>query len=125
MEYPSWLYPVTRGATTIWEHWDNIKPDGSFWSRDMNSFNHYAYGAVVDWMYTRIAGINYSPDVPGYKNSVIKPLVTHHLSNAQASVKTLYGLLSSRWKRDKKGQTTFEVTIPRPSLFIPTGAVWS
>ena len=49
-EYPSWLYSVTKGATTIWEHLDSLKPDGSFWSRDMNSYNHYAYGAVGDWL---------------------------------------------------------------------------
>lgn len=50
-DYPSWLYQVTKGATTIWEHWDGIKPDGSFWSPDMNSFNHYAYGSIGDWLY--------------------------------------------------------------------------
>ncbi|MCL2200029.1 MAG: family 78 glycoside hydrolase catalytic domain, partial [Defluviitaleaceae bacterium] len=56
-EYPSWLYPVTKGATTIWERWDSIKPDGSFQTANMNSFNHYAYGAVADWVYTVAAGI--------------------------------------------------------------------
>ena len=50
-DYPSWLYQVKMGATTIWEHWDGIKPDGSMWSPDMNSFNHYAYGAIADWLY--------------------------------------------------------------------------
>lgn len=64
-EYPSWLYPVTKGATTIWEHWDGIHEDGSFWSDDMNSFNHYAYGAVADWVYQTAAGI--APLFPGYQ----------------------------------------------------------
>lgn len=66
-EYPSWLYSVLQGATTIWEHWDGIKPDGSFWSDDMNSYNHYAYGAVGDWMYRVAAGIELIE--PGYKKS--------------------------------------------------------
>jgi Bacterial alpha-L-rhamnosidase 6 hairpin glycosidase domain len=56
-EYPSWLYPVTQGATTIWERWDGIKPDGSFQNPEMNSFNHYAYGAIGEWMYRVVAGI--------------------------------------------------------------------
>ena len=62
-EYPGWLYPITKGATTMWEHWDGIKEDGNFWSADMNSFNHYAYGAVADWMYGVAAGI--APALPG------------------------------------------------------------
>ena len=57
-DYPSWLYPVTRGATTMWEHWDGVKPDGSFWSKDMNSFNHYAYGAIGEWLIRALAGID-------------------------------------------------------------------
>ena len=115
-DYPSWLYSVNAGATTIWEHWDGIKPDGSFWSEDMNSFNHYAYGAVVDWMYTRIAGINCTTEAPGYKKSVIRPLVTQRLSYAKATVMTLYGALSSKWTRDKEGNYIYEVTIPNNTV---------
>jgi alpha-L-rhamnosidase len=70
--YPSWLYPVTMGATTIWERWDGIKPDGSFQSAGMNSFNHYAYGAIGQWLYESVAGI--VPLGPGYKSIQIKPL---------------------------------------------------
>ena len=55
--YPSWLYPITKGATTIWEHWDGIMENGDFWTSDMNSYNHYAYGAVADWVYGNAAGI--------------------------------------------------------------------
>ena len=62
-EYPSWLYPVTKGATTIWEHWDGIMEDGNFWSSDMNSYNHYAYGSVADWGYMVAAGINTVDDL--------------------------------------------------------------
>ena len=96
--YPSWLYPVHKGATTIWEHWDSIKPDGSFWSPDMNSFNHYAYGAVADWMYEVVAGIKIDEDNPGFENVILQPTVDKRLQYASASVKTAYGEVSSRWK---------------------------
>jgi hypothetical protein len=72
-EYPSWLYPVTKGATTIWERWDGIKPDGSFQDKGMNSFNHYAYGAIGEWMYRVSAGIDIDPQHPGYKHILIQP----------------------------------------------------
>ena len=72
-EYPSWLYPVTQGATTIWERWDGQKPDGSFQDAGMNSFNHYAYGAVGDWMYRVMAGIDIDEAAPGYKHVIIAP----------------------------------------------------
>ena len=72
-EYPSWLYPVTQGATTIWERWDGQKPDGSFQDTGMNSFNHYAYGAIGDWMYRVMAGIEIDPAAPGYKHILIQP----------------------------------------------------
>src|SRR5205814_1769616 len=64
-EYPSWLYPVKQGATTIWERWDGQKPDGTFQDVGMNSFNHYAYGAVGDWMYRVMAGIEIDESAPG------------------------------------------------------------
>ena len=72
-EYPSWLYPITKDATTIWERWDGIKPDGSFQDKGMNSFNHYAYGAIGEWMYRTMAGIEIDPKQPGYKHILIQP----------------------------------------------------
>lgn len=72
-EYPSWLYPITKGATTIWEHWDGIMQDGGFWSRDMNSFNHYAYGSVADWIYSVAGGIRVCQEAPGYAKVCIAP----------------------------------------------------
>ncbi|MDI4648441.1 alpha-L-rhamnosidase [Cohnella hashimotonis] len=96
--YPSWLYSVAKGATTIWEHWDGIKPDGSFWSDDMNSFNHYAYGAVGDWMYRKIAGLAPDPASPGYKRIRIEPDYTGgRLSHARASYESMYGMVESGW----------------------------
>ena len=65
-EYPSWLFSVKQGATTIWEHWDGIMENGDFWSTDMNSFNHYAYGSVADWVYEKAAGIRPLEEYPGF-----------------------------------------------------------
>ncbi|MGO4695848.1 family 78 glycoside hydrolase catalytic domain [Paenibacillus sp. 2TAB26] len=110
--YPSWLYPVTKGATTIWEHWDGIKEDGSFWSKDMNSFNHYAYGAIGDWMYRTVAGIQTVEDAPGYKRIVIAPLPGEGLTWAEGKIETVYGSVSSKWSKSEEGHFTLDVTIP-------------
>lgn len=96
--YPSWLYPVKMGATTIWERWDGIKPNGSFQTTDMNSFNHYAYGAIGDWMYRNIAGIDTKESGAGYKAITIAPHPGGKLSYASAKLETMYGMVSSSWK---------------------------
>ena len=98
--YPSWLYPITRGATTMWERWDGIRPDSSFEDPGMNSFNHYAFGAVGDWMYQNIGGIDVDPAAPGYRRSRIAPRPGAGLTSATASLETVYGTLSSSWKLD-------------------------
>lgn len=110
-EYPSWLYSVSKGATTIWEHWDGIKPDGSFWSAKMNSYNHYAYGAIADWLYTKCAGINYDENNPGYRKIIIKPIPNKKLKYAKASVETMYGSISSGWEYDGN-KINYRVEIP-------------
>jgi len=119
--YPSWLYPVKMGATTIWERWDGIKPDGTFEAPSMNSYNHYAYGAIGDWMYRVIAGIDTKTEGPGYKQIVIKPTIGGKLDSAYADYKTNYGKLVSHWKLDK-GTVTLNVEIPANTIatvYIP------
>ncbi|MBD3919987.1 glycoside hydrolase family 78 protein [Paenibacillus sp. PR3] len=111
-EYPSWLYPVTKGATTIWEHWDGIKPDGSFWSDDMNSYNHYAYGAVGDWLFGTVAGIDADETEPGYRRIIIRPIPGGSLTSAEASLESPYGEIRSAWSRQKDGGIAYEVTVP-------------
>lgn len=110
-DYPSWLYPVKHGATTIWERWDGVKLDGSFQTPGMNSFNHYAYGAVGDWMYRVIGGINIDPDRPGYKHILIKPRPGGGLTRAKASHQSPYGEVSSAWKMES-GRFHLAVRIP-------------
>ncbi len=96
--YPSWLYPVKKGATTIWERWDGIKPDGSFQDAGMNSFNHYSYGAIGDWMYRVAAGIDTAADAPGYKHVLIKPQPGGGLTHVRAALRSPYGEIVSAWQ---------------------------
>jgi alpha-L-rhamnosidase len=97
-EYPSWLYPLGQGATTIWEHWDGMKPDGSMWNAKMNSFNHYAYGAVGDWIYRTIGGISLDPEEPAYRRSILQPRPCQGISSCHHKVETPYGALSLDWE---------------------------
>jgi alpha-L-rhamnosidase len=125
--YPSWLYPVRMGATTIWERWDGIKPDTSFQTPTMNSFNHYAYGAIGDWMYRVIAGIDTYEDGPGYKHIKIKPHLSDSLTYANADLKTYYGNVSSHWKREN-GKLQLDIEIPtntKATVYIPASSAES
>ncbi len=110
-KYPSWLYPITQGATTIWERWDGQKPDGSFQDVGMNSFNHYAYGAVGDWLYSYVAGINIDQDHPGYKHFFLSPHPGGAMDHASAKLSTMYGPIESSWQLNDKN-FIYEITIP-------------
>ena len=110
-EYPSWLYPVTKGATTIWEHWDGQMENGDFWSSNMNSFNHYAYGAVADWVYTVAAGIQTVEEKPGYAAVRIAPQPDKRLDWLEASVETRHGLVRSRWEK-QRDMWRYEIETP-------------
>lgn len=119
--YPSWLYPVTKGATTIWERWDGIKPDGTFEDAGMNSFNHYAYGCIGDWMYRKMAGIDTYEDGVGYKHIKIQPHPEKSIAHAQASLKTYYGTVQSQWNISGN-DFSMNVTIPAnttATIYIP------
>lgn len=107
--YPSWLYPVRMGATTIWERWDGQKPDSTFQDPGMNSFNHYAYGAIGDWMYRVSAGIETTS--PGYRHLLIQPHPTTQLAYSKASFESQYGTVASGWER-KDGKIVVRVQIP-------------
>jgi alpha-L-rhamnosidase len=109
--YPSWLYPVKLGATTIWERWDGIKPDGIFQDAKMNSFNHYAYGAIGDWLYQVVAGIKVDPDKPGYKRVIIQPKPGGGLTSARGDFDSMYGRIESNWNLNKD-KFNLTVTIP-------------
>ncbi len=110
-KYPSWLYPVTQGATTIWERWDGQKPDGTFQDVGMNSFNHYAYGAIGEWLYKHVAGLDIDPMNPGYKHILFYPHPGGGLTKASAELKSMYGPIKSSWNINQS-QFTYEVAIP-------------
>ena len=109
--YPSWLYQVKMGATTMWERWDGEKPDSTFQTIGMNSFNHYAYGAIGDWMYRQMVGLDTQDDGPGYKKITISPLPGGGLTHAEASLETLYGTASAGWT-DYRDRFTLDATVP-------------
>jgi len=120
--YPSWLYPVTMGATTIWERWDGEKPDGTFETPGMNSFNHYAYGAIGDWMYRNMVGLDTYEDGVGYKHIKIKPHIGGGLTFASASLDCYYGKVSNSWKIED-GKILMDVTIPantKATIYLPS-----
>ena len=119
-EYPSWLFSVNMGATTVWEHWDSIKADGTMWSTDMNSFNHYAYGSVAAWMYKAVAGIQIDENTPGFENVILCPVTDSRLTFAEASLETAYGTVSSKWEI-KDGKTIYEFVVPNTATLILNG----
>jgi len=106
---PSWLYSVTMGATTVWERWDSMLPDGSINPGEMTSFNHYALGAVADWLHRRVAGL--APAAPGYRRLLVRPVPNHRLTSAAARHLTPYGEAAVSWRRGD-GRLRLSVTVP-------------
>jgi alpha-L-rhamnosidase len=109
-ECPSWLYPVLAGATTIWERWDAIQPDGSINPGDMLSFNHYAYGAVGAWLYRTVAGL--APAAPGYERIRFAPRPGGGLTWARARLRTPFGPVESSWRIDADERLALTVEVP-------------
>ncbi|WP_255368833.1 alpha-L-rhamnosidase [Agromyces sp. CF514] len=109
-ECPSWLYPVTMGATTTWERWDSMLPDGSINPGEMTSFNHYAFGAVADWMHTTVAGL--SPLAPGYEQVLFAPRPGGGLTWAKGALETRHGRVAISWNVDG-GRLAVDVEVPQ------------
>jgi alpha-L-rhamnosidase len=125
-DWPSWLYPVTQGATTIWERWDGWTADKGFEDKGMNSFNHYAYGAVGEWLYRVVAGVDIDPAHPAYKHILLRPIPGGGLTFARASHMTPYGEVSSGWKAAKNA-FEWDVVVPQNTTAtarfpVPEGA---
>lgn len=108
-DYPSWLYAVNMGATTIWERWNSIKPDGTFDESGMNSLNHYAYGSVGDWMYRKVAGL--SQLEPGYKKFQVKPMFVKEIETCQVEYDSVYGKIVAKTSC-KDGKIRIHVEVP-------------
>ncbi|MGJ3237397.1 MAG: family 78 glycoside hydrolase catalytic domain [Anaerolineae bacterium] len=114
-DYPSWLYAVNLDATTIWERWNSLNPDGSISSTSMNSFNHYAYGSIVEWLYRDVCGLNpamTTNGVTGFRHARIAPKPHPSLSSARARYRSINGYYESAWHIDDAGQVRLELVIP-------------
>ena len=110
-DFPSWLYEVNMGATTVWERWNSVLPNGLVSDTGMNSMNHYAYGAIVEWMYRCMCGLNPVAEQPGFKRARIQPFTDPRFDWAKASYDSASGLYESGWRRTDAG-TVYEVTVP-------------
>ncbi len=108
---PSWLYSVDNGATTIWERWNSYMKDSGMGPRGMNSFNHYAYGCVCQWLWETVAGISADPAVPGFKHIIMKPLPDKRLGFVDATYRSAAGVIKSEWHYDGD-KCTWTFTIP-------------
>ncbi|MBX3750967.1 MAG: family 78 glycoside hydrolase catalytic domain, partial [Opitutaceae bacterium] len=125
-KWPSWLYAVTQGATTIWERWDGWTQEKGFQDKGMNSFNHYAYGAIGAWLYAVVAGIEIDPARPGYKHIRLQPRPGGEITRAQGHLETMHGKVSSAWQL-ADGRFAWTVTVPpnttaTATFPVPVGA---
>src|SRR5829696_8001533 len=121
-ENPSWLYPVTMGATTVWERWDSMLPDGSINEGEMTSFNHYAYGAVADWLHRTVAGL--APAAPGYRTLRVAPRPGPGITSAAATHETPYGTAEVSWTLTDGTAFALELTVPpntKAQVSLPDG----
>lgn len=113
---PSWLYPVTMGATTMWERWDSMRPDGSINPGEMTSFNHYSFGSVADWMHQIIGGI--APEEPAYRTIRFNPVPGRGVTSADCSLRTPYGRVACHWKLEDLDMTMEVVVPPNASAIV-------
>ena len=113
-EVPGWLYQVKTGATTIWERWDAILPDGRPFDPAMNSYNHYAYGAVCQWLFEAVAGFRPDPELPAFKKIVFEPTIIPALSPVAAHHDSISGRIEAGWSVEGD-QVSYEVAVPEGS----------
>ena len=129
-EQPSWLFEVKAGATTIWERWNSYTPGVGFGDSEMNSFNHYAYGSVVEWMYQYMAGISADEENPGFKNIVLQPMIDtgvqyneeERIDSVDGSYESYYGKIESGWRSQKGELKSYDTVVPANTtavLYLP------
>ncbi|WP_238902930.1 alpha-L-rhamnosidase [Clostridium sp. YIM B02506] len=111
-EFPSWLYAINLGATTIWERWNSVLPDGTMNPQGMNSLNHYAYGSIVEWMYSYMVGIRPDEKCPGFKNAIISPKPNWQIKQAEGTVNTASGKYKVKWEILNSGKLEINIDIP-------------
>ena len=119
--FPSWGYSIKQGATTIWERWDGWTEEKGFQDPRMNSFNHYSFGSIVEWMYRYMAGIQLHPDVPGYKRFIVRPYPGGGMDHVNAVYQSIHGTIISEWRWIGK-KFTLTVSVPvntTAEVFVP------
>ena len=110
---PSWLYPVTQGATSIWERWDSFTLEKGFGGHNnMNSFNHYSLGAVLEWFYMYVLGIMRNEDVPGYRHFLVRPYVNPAYKYVRGHFTSPYGIIRAQWQMEEDGKYMYSIEIP-------------
>jgi len=119
-DFPSWLYEVNMGATTIWERWNSVLPSGYVSDTGMNSMNHYAYGSIVEWIYSTLCGLRPDDSAPGFKKAVIAPLTDQRLGCMKCEYASAAGLYKAGWEREN-GSIHYHVEIPfdAEAVFMP------
>ena len=126
--YPSWLYPVLQGATTVWERWNSYTLENGFGDADMNSFNHYAYGSVMEWVFRYGVGIERDEENPGYKHIILQPTIGGSFSYMKGRYDSIYGMIESGWTVDEGGAFTYNASVPAnttATLYLPQPAYGS
>lgn len=123
-DFPSWLYEVNMGATTIWERWNSVLENGLVSDTGMNSMNHYAYGSIVEWMYRYMCGINPVDRAPGFKEVMIKPQFDARFEWAEAEYQSAAGTYKSSWRKTEQG-VAYHITVPfdAKAHFVLSGKV--
>lgn len=111
-EFPGWLYEVKLGATTVWERWNSLLPDGTISGISMNSMNHYSYGSVLEWMFRHVAGINTKEEYPGVKSLTFEPTLNWELGHVNARYDSPSGEYKMSWKLTDKKHVTMEFDVP-------------
>jgi alpha-L-rhamnosidase len=121
-DYPSWLYPINHGATTIWERWNGWTEEEGFFAPQMNSFNHYSLGSVGEWLFRHVAGIELDPEAPGFQRFVLRPFIGGGLRFVRASYRSMHGEIASEWKRVGK-RLTWTIRVPANTsarVYVPS-----
>ena len=120
-DYPSWLYEVNMGATTVWERWNSVLPDGSISDTGMNSLNHYAYGSIVEWMYRYMCGLNTCEEHPGFSRFVIRPFPDERFTQVAMTYDSVKGRIRSAWEKSGEGYLyTVEIPFDTEADFVLT-----
>ena len=120
--YPSWKYPILQGATTVWERWNSYTKESGFGDVGMNSFNHYSYGSVTEWIYDTLIGIRSDETAPGFSHFILRPVCGGGLTYAEGAYLSLYGRIESAWEAENDVMTAYRCAVPANStatLYLP------